>query len=64
MFLASTYDLVFLSSASTGHNASFFAIFVFRALYFKIVFAKLFVAFPMVETSIGPGGFMICVLII
>ena len=25
---------------------------------------KLFVAFPWVETSTGPGGFMICVFII
>ena len=25
---------------------------------------KLFLAFPLVETSIGPGGFMICVFII
>ena len=25
---------------------------------------KLFVAFPLVETSTGPGGFMICVFII
>ena len=28
------------------------------------VFIKLFVAFPWVETSSGPGGFMICVFII
>ena len=26
--------------------------------------ASLFVAFPWVETSTGPGGFMICVFII
>ena len=29
----------------------------------KVIF-KLFVAFPWVETSTGPGGFMICVFII
>ena len=27
-------------------------------------FEHLFVAFPWVETSTGPGGFMICVFII
>ena len=29
-----------------------------------VTFPKLFVAFPWVETSTGPGGFMICVFII
>ena len=31
---------------------------------FQIIKKKLFVAFPWVETSTGPGGFMICVFII
>ena len=34
---------------------------------FQIIWVKkkqLFVAFPWVETSTGPGGFMICVFII
>ena len=30
---------------------------------FKLYGSKLFVAFPWVETSTGPGGFMICVFI-
>ena len=30
----------------------------------KVVLKKLFVAFPWVENSTGPGGFMICVFII
>ena len=30
----------------------------------SMVKKKLFVAFPWVETSTGPGGFMICVFII
>ena len=37
-----------------------------RVLCFFIVFFalfQLFVAFPWVETSTGPGGFMICVFI-
>ena len=29
-----------------------------------IIYPKLFVAFPWVETSTGPGGFMICLFII
>ena len=33
-------------------------------LLFVIIRFKLFVAFPWVETSTGPGGFMICVFII
>ena len=32
--------------------------------FFTALEKKLFVAFPWVETSTGPGGFMICVFII
>ena len=32
--------------------------------YTWAIVLKLFVAFPWVETSTGPGGFMICVFII
>ena len=39
-----------------------FFFFFFCSSFFKK--KKLFVAFPWVETSTGPGGFMICVFII
>ena len=32
--------------------------------WYQILIVTLFVAFPWVETSTGPGGFMICVFII
>ena len=38
--------------------------YVFQQILCTVHVAKLFVAFPWVETSTGPGGFMVCVFII